>query len=170
MAVAEPLQCAVHSRFCFAAASPEAHNVIDLGKLSSRIRSFALGLSPSTARDQARSHFSAVIDVCAVDFVAMRSQSALSRAAHSCRESDVQFDRDVRMAVAGFSQENPPTALVSSRFASIAELQSQVAVSHTTRCSSSATNLMLHSSINRLVCVFFQSRFLRAFSQSALCC
>ena len=41
----------------------------------------------STALDNARSYRSEVIDPCAADIIAMRSENALSLVTHSCRES-----------------------------------------------------------------------------------
>ena len=105
----------------------------------------------STARDKARSYLNEVIDFCAADIIAMRSE----KCSVTC-DTLVQREshRLVHQRTWQSWSENPLRWRV--RTVTLAELQAQVTVvvSHVTRCICSATNLTLNSSIIRLACIF----------------
>ena len=145
------------STFRLSDASPVVHNVSNLEKLSSGSAPCARDLA-STALDKARSYLSEVIDLCATDIIAMRSENVLSRVTRSCRES-----------LPVWSSSENPLCRREHPLSSMAKSQAQVtaAVSHVTRCICSGTNLTLNSSSNRLACVF---QIPPCRSQTAFCC
>ena len=86
-----------------------------------------------------------MIDLCAADIIAMRSENALCLVTRSCRKSLSVWSSSVY----GSRSPRPRTHSAGAYpLSSMAELQAQVtaAVSQVTRCSCSGTNLTLNSS------------------------
>ena len=159
--LAGPCQCAAHSRF----ALPLPLQWYTTSPCRAWSAPCARDLA-STALDKARSYLSEVIDLCAADIIAMRSENVLSRVTRSCKESLPDWSN----SVCGSRNPRPRTHCAGEYpLSSMAELQAQVtaAMSHVTRCVCSGTNLTLNSSSNRLACVF---QILSSRSQTAFCC
>ena len=135
MTVAGPCQCAAHSRFAFRCLSSSAEKLA------------------SNDIDNARSYRSEVIDLCAADIIAMRSENALSLVTPSCRESLLVWSSSVY----GSRSPRPRTHCAGEYpLSSMAELPAHVtaAVGQVTRCIYSGPNLTLNSSSSRRACVF----------------
>ena len=96
MIVAE-CKCAAHSPFCIAIAKYVASPTCKSSRAWSAPCARDLA---STARDKTRSYLREVIDFCAAEIIAVRSELALSRVTRSCRE--------------GLSLSDPPACMVAS--------------------------------------------------------
>ena len=105
MTVAVPCQCAAESRFAFSL-------FLQQYTTSPTWKSCRAGSAPcardlaSTARDKARSYLSEMIDLCAADTIAMRSENVLSRVTRSCKEISLPLVQQ-RVRQLRSSSENP---------------------------------------------------------------